>query len=66
MDMQPVQDTQAKAGQEATQGASAVVPRESAESVPPAHTGYSPSPIKCHSLHGLFWMLHQVHSGVKV
>lgn len=54
MDMQPVQDTQAKAGQEATQGASAVVPRESAESVPPAHTGYSPSSIKCHSLHGLF------------
>lgn len=66
MDMQSVQDTQAKAGQEATQGASAVVPHQSVELVPPAHTVYSSRPIKCHSLHGLFWTLHQVHSGVKV
>lgn len=37
MDMQPVQDTQAKAGQEATQGANAVVPHDRVKLVPPAH-----------------------------
>lgn len=39
---------------------------EGVEMVPPAHTVHWSHPIKCHSLHGLFWMLHQVHSGVKV
>lgn len=59
MDMQAVQDTQAKAGQEATQGTTAGVSDTS------SHCVLIP-PCQLHSLHGLLWMLHQVHSGVKV
>lgn len=59
------QYAQAKTGQEATQGAS-TAPHNSEELVPPSHVMYSSHSVKCRSLHRLFWILHQVHSGVKV
>lgn len=54
MDMHPEQDMQAKAGQELIQEASAVVPHESVELVPPAHTVHSSRPAECPACTGCF------------